>query len=249
MQKLNGYPLNSVQTEKNFARFNVSEASMSDIVALDGQTFTVTEDEKDYMVFSGYAITGLQAEGDSIIVEIRKELDDATKETLNDLEINLNLLSTRVSDTETVANDAKDYALYHGASTSMVKAIEFMTASSVDIPNSKINDLSDLIPDWQPDISYKQGQIVKYDNKVYRLAQDTTSSDIFKPGVGTESIYTLIDIAEDGVRVWHMPTGATDSFALGELAHYPTASDPIYRSKRNGNTSEPTKDEWWELDE
>ena len=249
MQKLNGYPLNSVKTEKNFARFNVSEASMSDIVALDGQTFTVTEDEQDYMVFSGYRIIGLEKEGDNVIVEIRKELDDATKETLNDLEINLNLLSTRVSDTETVANDAKEYALYHGASTSMVKAIEFMTASSVDIPNSIITDLSDLIPDWQPDISYKQGQLVKYDNKVYRLAQNTTSSDIFKPREGTESIYTLIDIAEDGIRVWHMPTDATNSFALGELAHYPTASDPIYRSKRNGNTSEPTKDEWWELAE
>lgn len=58
----------------------------------------------------------------------------------------------------------------------------------------------------------------------------------------------LIDLAPDGIRVWHMPTDATNSFALGEKAHHPGADGPVYVSQRDGNTSEPGTDEWWTLD-
>lgn len=45
-----------------------------------------------------------------------------------------------------------------------------------------------------------------------------------------------------------MVTDATNLFDLGEKCHYPDADGPIYVSKRNGNDSEPTKDEWWVLE-
>ena len=153
-----------------------------------------------------------------------------------------------INDAIAAANEAKQI-VEQANSAPVIFAAKAFVSQSTTLTNTDAGQMATLIPDWQPDISYKQGQLVKYDNKVYRLAQDTISTDIYKPRTGTESLYTLIDIAEDGVRVWHMPTDATNSFALNELAHYPTASDPIYRSKRNGNTSEPTKDEWWELDE
>ena len=109
----------------------------------------------------------------------------------------------------------------------------------------------DLIEDFVQGAEYEKGAIRRYDGKFYRMAQkiDSTTSQTYLPGTGTESLYTLIDLAPDGIRVWHAPTDATNSFALGERCHYPDADGPIYVSKRDGNTSEPGTDEWWELAE
>lgn len=230
--KLNDIDLASYLSSKNQVTFVLMNTTLKAVAALDGGDLKITDEGSDVALFSGYKICDIHYEKSNIVAVANRELDDTTSEAINALDTNVGILSNKVDKMTPAMNVAKIYV-----------------TNSTTISNSEIGDISDLIPAWRPDISYKQGQLVKYDNKVYRLAQDTTSSDIFKPGAGTESIYTLIDIAEDGVRVWHMPTDATNSFALGELAHYPTASDPIYRSKRNGNTSEPTKDAWWELAE
>ena len=93
--------------------------------------------------------------------------------------------------------------------------------------------------------------VQSYDGKYYRMAQDinSTTSTTYQPGTGTESLYTLIDLAPDGIRIWHTVTNAEDSFTLGELCHYPDAEGPIYVSKRVGNTSVPGTDQWWGLQE
>ena len=249
--KLNDIELDSYNRVYNQVTFVLKNTTLQDVIALDGSDYTVTDDDTEIAIFEGYVVAGVEYNEapNEVVLRIVRKLDDRTDEAINALDKNVTLLNTKMDQTETVALNAKAFAETHGMPSSVKAAATMMVSNSTTISNSEIGDISDLIPDWKPDISYKQGQLVKYDNKVYRLAQNTTSSDIFKPGEGTESIYTLIDIAEDGVRVWHMPTDATNSFALNELAHYPTASDPIYRSKRNGNTSEPTKDEWWELDE
>ena len=250
--KLNDIDVESYILNANRATFVLNDTTLSAVLALDGSDFTLVDDTTDtqVMVLSGYSIASIELVNlNQVAMNIVRKLDDRIVKAITGLDANVQLLNTKMDKTETVALNAKAFAETHGMPSSVKAAVTMMVSNSTTISNSEIGDISDLIPDWKPDISYKQGQLVKYDNKVYRLAQNTTSSDIFKPGEGTESIYTLIDIAEDGVRVWHMPTDATNSFALNELAHYPTASDPIYRSKRNGNTSEPTKDEWWELAE
>lgn len=112
---------------------------------------------------------------------------------------------------------------------------------------SEVASVSALLPEWRVGAKYAKGEAFTYEGKVYRAAQGIPEAqDIYRPGTGTESLYTLIDLAPDGIRVWHMPTDATDSFALGERCHYPDADGPVYVSGRDGNTSEPTKDEWWE---
>ena len=250
--KLNDIDVESYILNANRATFVLNDTTLSAVLALDGSDFTLVDDTTDtqVMVLSGYSIASIELVNlNQVAMNIVRKLDDRIVKAITGLDANVQLLNTKMDKTETVALNAKAFAETHGMPSSVKAVATMMVSNSTTISNSEIGDISDLISDWKPDISYKQGQLVKYDNKVYRLAQNTTSSDIFKPGTGTESLYTLIDIAEDGVRVWHMPTDATNSFALGELAHYPTASDPIHRSKRNGNTSEPTKDEWWELAE
>lgn len=251
MLTLNSIELESYNPVANMVTFVLNNTTMRDALALDGEDLIVKEDDVQIAIFSGYYITYLEynEHTDKVDMVATRHLDEQTTKAIAGLDANVHLLNTKMDKTEMTALSAKQFAETHGMPSSVKAAATMMISNSTTISNSEIGDISDLIPNWQPDISYKQGQLVKYDNKIYRLAQDTTSSDIFKPGARTESLYTLIDIAEDGVRIWHMPTDATNSFALNELAHYPTASDPIYRSKRNGNTSEPTKDEWWELAE
>ena len=250
-KKLNDLDLESYNLTYNAITFVFPNATLTQIDELDMSNLVVTDNGVEVAMFKSFSVGNVevnQATGEVILTAVRK-LDDTTAEAINELDHNVALLNTKMNKTESVANDAHEIASNSGVTPAIKSAVSLYVMTATNIPSTDVANVSDLIPDWKPDISYKQGQLVKYDNKVYRLAQNTTSSDIFKPGEGTESIYTLIDIAEDGVRIWHMPTDATNSFALNELAHYPTASDPIYRSKRNGNTSEPTKDEWWELDE
>lgn len=233
--KLNSIALESYNASDNKVTFVLNNTTLSSVLDLDGEDLTVTDEDVQITIFSGYEIVGLDAlENGQVAMRAMRKLDDRTSEAIAGLDANVQLLSAKVDD-------------FNNASKAVNTVAKMLVSENSEIKNSDIPEIIELIPDWQPDISYKRGQIVKYDNKVYRLAQDTTSTDIYKPGTGTESLYTLIDLAEDGVRVWHMPTDATNSFALGELARYPTASDPIYRSKRNGNTSEPTTDAWWEL--
>ena len=124
-----------------------------------------------------------------------------------------------------------------------------MYVNAIELTNSEIADVRDLIKDFVAGEEYKKGWIRRYDGKYYRMAQDinSTTSTTYQPGTGTESLYTLIDLAPDGIRIWHTVTHAEDSFTLGELCHYPDAEGPIYVSKRVGNTSVPGTDQWWVL--
>lgn len=120
---------------------------------------------------------------------------------------------------------------------------------TVDMTTSEIASVVKLLPEWKVGAHYDKGETFTYEGKVYRAAQETPSAqDIYKPGAtGTKSLYTLIELAPDGIRVWKTVTDATNSFALGEKCHYPDAEGAIYVSKRDGNTSEPGTDSWWEL--
>lgn len=42
---------------------------------------------------------------------------------------------------------------------------------------------------WRTGVNYKIGQYVKYNNKIFKLVQNHTSVDHYRPGPGLESIY------------------------------------------------------------
>lgn len=149
------------------------------------------------------------------------------------------------------AREAKTLAEQAGTQTSVAAAARMYVNASVSLTNTELADVRDLIDDFKQGGDYEKGAIRRYDGKYWRMAQkiDSTTSTTYLPGTGTESLYTLIDLAPDGIRIWHMPTDATNSFALGEKAHHPGEDGPVYVSKREGNTSEPGTDEWWELAE
>lgn len=157
----------------------------------------------------------------------------------------------RLSGAETAATGATD-AVNFMSQTALPQLISAssMYVNAVPVDNVQLASVINLIDEFVPGKAYAKGVVKKYDEQFYRMAQDISeqTSKTYQPGPGTESLYTLIDIADDGIRVWHAPTDATNAFALGEKCHYPDADGPVYVSKRDGNTSEPTTDEWWDLD-
>lgn len=156
-------------------------------------------------------------------------------------------IEEQVAEARQTAEDAKVTAEQAGTSTSVKAAASLYVNASSDLTSTDVANTLDLIEDFKQGGEYGKGMVRRYEGKYYRMAKDidATTSQTYLPGPGMESLYTLIDLAPDGIRVWHQPTDATNSFALGEKCHYPDADGAIYVSKRDGNTSEPGTDEWW----
>lgn len=259
---------------KDMVEFSLMNTTVPAAAALDGQTLQVFDDNGEDVVasFAGYEVTGVWESGNAVRLRASRELSTEVSDVVESVEKNLESLNATVTQkladvdenvstmnfavteaqnaakaAQTAAENAKTDPTVIAAATMYVNAIE--------LTNSELSDVRDLIKDFVAGEEYKKGWIRRYDGKYYRMAQDinSTTSTTYQPGTGTESLYTLeslyilIDLAPDGIRIWHTVTNAEDSFTLDELCHYPDADGPIYVSKRVGNTSEPGTDEWWVL--
>lgn len=110
-------------------------------------------------------------------------------------------------------------------------------------------EVSDLYPVYEVGHDYKKDERFTYNGRLFKVNQDHTSAEQWVPGeTGTESLYTCLEMAGDGYLVWTQPTGAHNAYNTGDIVHYPTKDDPLYKSKIDGNTTIPGSDErWWEL--
>lgn len=233
------------------------DCEWAEAAALDGKTLTVTQDGDTVEQFFGYALDEIKRDSETLFVWFRRTLDDASKVAIEGLQESVNQLHTSVTEAnstaasaEQAAAEAKEAAAQAGTSPSIKAAAAMYVNASTTLTNTELGDVRELIGDFEPGGEYPKGAIRRYGDKYYRMAQaiNATTSQTYQPGTGTESLYTLIDLAPDGIRVWHMPTCAEDSFTFGEKCHYPDADGPIYVSGRVGNTSTPGTDEWWTLD-
>ena len=163
-----------------------------------------------------------------------------------------------VSEAKTTAETAKqkaDEAMEAASAGGNPQIMTFarMQVATMDLTtysDDSVSEINTLLPDFVPEgHEYKIGDSFLYEGKTYRVAQAHTSQAQWKPGAtGTESLYYEIVIAPDGILVWHKPVGSHDAPGMGAKRHYPDADGPIYVSKREGNTSEPGTDEWWQIE-
>lgn len=243
---------------KDCVEFSLAGTTIAAAAQLEAP-YVVTEGEDVVASFAGYVQTAvyLGSEKGSVRLRAARDLPTESKDAIEAVEANLGVLSAQVSATDakadeakTAADETKDAAAQAGTDP-QVKAASAMYVNAQALSNTQLADVRDLIEDFVQGAEYEQGWVRRHEGKYYRMAQKITSttSQTYLPGTGTESLYTLIDLAPDGIRVWHAPTDATNSFALGEKAHYPDADGPVYVSGREGNTSEPGTDEWWTLAE
>lgn len=266
-----------VTPAKDVVEFSLMNTTVPAAAALDGQTLQVFGDDGETVVasFAGYEVTGVWESGNAVRLrasrELSTEVSDVVEsveknfESLNatvtqklaDVDENVETMNAAVTEAKQTAANAQNSAqaaqeAAESAQTSpAIVASAAMYVNATPLANSELSDVRDLIKDFAAGEEYKKGWIRRYDGKYYRMAQDinSTTSTTYQPGTGTESLYTLIDLAPDGIRIWHTVTNAEDSFTLGELCHYPDAEGPVYVSKRVGNTSTPGTDQWWELQE
>lgn len=262
---------------KDMVEFSLMNTTVPAAAALDGQTLQVFDDNGEDVVasFAGYEVTGVWESGNAVRLRASRELStevsdvvesvEKNLESLNatvtqklaDVDENVSTMNFAVTEAQNAAKAAQNAAESAQTDPAVVAAAT-MYVNAIGLTNSEVADVRDLIKDFVAGEEYKKGWIRRYDGKYYRMAQDidSTTSATYQPGTGTaslytgtgtESLYTLIDLAPDGIRIWHTVTNAEDSFALGELCHYPDAEGPIYVSQRVGNTSVPGTDQWWVL--
>lgn len=248
MLTLNGKELSTWYDGDNIVVFKLLNLTLSDAwdwaKTLSGEDLVVSQDGTERQRYGGYDVTSVGIDGDSrIVMRCLRAIDPDTEAAITALEAN-------VATAQATADSAMETAQAAWTEPAVKAASVMYVNASTTLTNTELSEVRDLIDDFTPGGEYAKGAIRRYEGAYYRMAQDidSTTSTTYQPGEGTESLYTLIDLAADGIRVWHAPTDATNSFALGEKAHYPDADGAVYVSKRDGNTSEPTKDEWWTLD-
>lgn len=128
----------------------------------------------------------------------------------------------------------------------MVRAASIFALSFTD---EQALEVSDLYPTYAVGVNYKQGERFTYNGRLFKVNQDHTSQEQWVPGeTGTESLYTCLEMSGDGYLVWTQPTGAHNAYNTGDIVHYPTADDPLYKSLIDGNVWSPdTYPQGWEL--
>lgn len=131
-------------------------------------------------------------------------------------------------------------------SDTVLKAASFAALSFTD---EQALEVSDLYPVYEVDHAYKKDERFTYNGRLFKVNQEHTSAEQWVPGEsGTESLYTCLEMAGDGYLVWTQPTGAHNAYNTGDIVHYPTADDPLYKSLIDGNTWSPDAyPQGWEL--
>ena len=139
-----------------------------------------------------------------------------------------------------------------GVDTSVEVMRQIREAAKLAVRKASLTDeealtVSTLYPGWDETAHYEADQIVRFDGALYRCEQAHDAQADWTPPAAP-SLWSRIDIAEDGVDVWTQPTGAHNAYNTGDRVHYPTASDPIYVSTIDGNVWAPDAyPQGWEL--
>lgn len=125
-------------------------------------------------------------------------------------------------------------------------------ANSASIPDAQAVTIPLLFKKWTPDEKYTLHEIVRYevDGELYRIGQpEITASNVYKPGdVGTESIYSRIEISEEGYEVWKEWDGVSGIYKQDQIVHDPFDNNNLYISKIPNNVWGPPHEQpdYWD---
>lgn len=89
-------------------------------------------------------------------------------------------------------------------------------------------------PEWAADQSYTVGHKLLYGGSLYKVIQAHTSQAGWKPGVGTESLFTRIDETHDGTKYDPIPYNGNMELFAGK---YYTQSGQTYHCTRDTGTA------------
>ena len=258
--KLNGIRCDGFVDKGAYWEFVLSETTLVDVSALDGQDLKVTEDDGETLIasFTDHTVTDVFKRNASICLRAARELDPDTAATLTAIEENLSVVSGKAEAAKTAAeaagakaDEAAEAASQAGTDPSvMAFARMAVLPMAADMTISEGASVAKLWPER------KVGDVVKlkaffwFNGELYRCNQpELTITEGQTPDMNLPALYTHIDVADDGILVWDADdlTGAPDIYNTGVRVHYPDADGPVYVSGRDGNTSTPGTDQWWTL--
>ena len=111
-------------------------------------------------------------------------------------------------------------------------------------------EVATVYPKYEVGKAYKVDEIFSYglndvqDPQLYRVVLDHTSQADWIPSEN-RALYTPIGLNNNGYPIWSRPTGAHDSYALGDIVEY---NGVLYKSLINGNTYSPDEyPQGWEV--
>lgn len=117
------------------------------------------------------------------------------------------------------------------------------------LPPEAAREVATVYPTWTPGMSLDteayvtRGTDANGDPILYRTTQAFTAAAEHPPE-NTPGLYVRVSLDESGHPIWSAPTGAHDAYDTGDVVRH---SGQLWRSRRDGNTSEPGTDEWWEV--
>lgn len=115
--------------------------------------------------------------------------------------------------------------------------------NSASIPDAQAVTIPLLFKKWTPGETHTLHEIVRYevDGELYRIGQpEITASNVYKPGdVGTESIYSHIEISEEGYEVWKEWDGISGIYKQDQVVQDPFDNNNLYQSKIPNNVWGP----------
>lgn len=255
--KLNGIRCDGyTQRGKDWWVFTLSETTIEDAAALDGQDLVVTDDEGETVAsFAGYAVMGVERLNDSVVLTAARALEPAAEEAIEAVEANVSVLSKQMETVSSKADAAQTAAdTAQAAANPQVVTFARMAVApmAADMTVSEGASVSTLWPEKKVGDVVNLKDFFWYGGELYRCNQpELTITAGQEPDKNLPALYGHIAVASDGILIWDADdlTGAPDIYNTGVKVHHPDADGPIYVSKRDGNTSEPGTDEWWGLAE
>lgn len=106
--------------------------------------------------------------------------------------------------------------------------------NTLAVDNATAYRMREFYPEWAEGQSYTVGHKLLYGGSLYKVIQAHTSQAGWKPGVGTESLFSRIDETHDGTKYDPIPYNGNMELFAGK---YYTQSGQTYHCTRDTGTA------------
>lgn len=127
--------------------------------------------------------------------------------------------------------------------------IMFVNENAPNLTDEQALELNLLFEEWAVGMNCEEDHIVRYNGELYRIGQDHTAQEQWKPGdEGTTDLYSHIEITEEGYEVWKAWDGVSGIYAKDQIVK-DSEDGQLYKSKIPNNVWGPphTAPDYWEL--
>jgi len=115
-----------------------------------------------------------------------------------------------------------------------IKYRKYIEQAASSLSDELALNVPELYPHWKIGITLEANERIYYNNKLYRIVQNHTTQEDWKPDQ-TPALFT--EVAKPGeIPEWKQPTGAQDSYNQGDKVRY---NNIIWESEVNNNVWEP----------